>query len=80
MAFFLYCFPYSYRSFNYCDSNSCRFFTLLKALEKSNGNLLEIVGRAITLDREPSKKKQRTDTKKDAKRKNIGKMIDWMAT
>ena len=32
----LYCFPYSYRSSNYCDSNSCRFFTLLKALAKSN--------------------------------------------
>ena len=28
-----------------------------------------IVGRAITLKKEPSKKKQRTDTKKDAKRK-----------
>jgi hypothetical protein len=28
----------------------------------------KIVGRAITLEREPSKKKQRTDTKKDAKR------------
>ena len=27
-----------------------------------------IVGRAITLERDPSKKKQRTDTKKDAKR------------
>ena len=29
---------------------------------------IAIVGRAITLEREPSKKKQRTDTKKDAKR------------
>ena len=73
MASFLYCFPYSYRS-----------FTLLKALAKSNGNLfaitfksekererattIAIVGRAKTLEREPSKKKQRTDTKKDAKR------------
>ena len=27
-----------------------------------------MVGRAITLEREPSKKKQTTDTKKDAKR------------
>ena len=27
-----------------------------------------IVGRAITLEREPSKKKQRTDTKNDPKR------------
>jgi len=29
---------------------------------------IAIVGRAITLERERSKKKQRTDTKKDAKR------------
>jgi hypothetical protein len=29
---------------------------------------IAIVGRAITLERKPSKKKQRTDTKKDAKR------------
>ena len=82
MASYLYCFPYSYRSFNYCDSNRCRSFTLLKALAKSNSNLfaiafksekewqlsLSIVGRVITLEREPSKKKQRTDTKKGAKR------------
>jgi hypothetical protein len=58
MASFLYCFPYSYRYSNHCDSNSCRSFTLLKALAKSNGNLY---ARAI-------KKKQRTETKKDAKR------------
>ena len=30
IASFLYCFQYSYRSSNYCDSNSCRSFTLLK--------------------------------------------------
>ena len=30
-----------------------------------------IVGRAITLEREPSEKKQRNDTKKDAKRIKI---------
>ena len=42
MASFLYCFPYSYRSSNYCDSNSCRSFTLLKALAKSSGNLIAI--------------------------------------
>ena len=66
MASFLYYFPYSYRSSNYCDSNSCRSFTLLKALAKSNG--IAIVGRAITIERKPSKKKQRTDTKKDVKR------------
>ena len=50
---------------------------LLKALAKSNGKLfalraitiaIAILGRAITLERKPSKKKQRTDTKKDAKR------------
>ena len=41
-GFFLYCFPYSYRSSNYCDSNIYRFFTLLKALAKSNGNLIAI--------------------------------------
>ena len=29
---------------------------------------IAIVGRAITLEREPSKKKQRTETKKNAKR------------
>ena len=60
----------SYRSSNICDSNSCRSFTHLKALAKSNCNLFAIVkvGRAITLEIEPSKKKQRTDTKKDAKR------------
>ena len=57
-----------------CVSNSCRSFTLLKALAKSKGNLFAIafksakVRRAINLKREPSKKKQRTDTKKDAKR------------
>ena len=72
MASFLYHFPYS-----------CRSFTLLKALAKSNGNLL-----AIAFKREPTTKKQRTDTKKDAKRirshnftrSNIGKMNNWMAT
>ena len=42
MASFLYCFPYCYRSSNYCDSNSLRSFTLLKALAKSNGNLFAI--------------------------------------
>ena len=76
MASFLYCFLYSYRTSNYCESNSCRSFTLLKALAKSIGNLIAIafksekttIGRAITLERKPSKKKQRTDTKKDAKR------------
>ena len=51
---------------------------------------MAIVGRAITLEREPSKKKQRNDTKKDAKRilsdnftrsikKNTGNLNNWMA-
>jgi hypothetical protein len=42
MASFLYCFPYSYRSSNYCDSNSCRSFTLLKALAKSESTHIAI--------------------------------------
>ena len=52
---------------------------LLNMLGKSNGNLFTIAFksdnylylyscRAITLEREPSKKKQRTDTKNGAKR------------
>ena len=55
---------------------------------------IAIVGRAITLEREPSKKQQRTDTKKNAKRIKsdnftnsnreksniaIGKINNWMA-
>ena len=36
--------------------------------EKVTTIVIAIVGRAKTLEREPSKKKQRTDTKKDAKR------------
>ena len=81
MASFLYCFPYSYHSANYCDSNSCRSFTLLKALAKSNGNLIAIALRARKSDnyryrdswksnnfRERAiKEKQKTDTKKDEK-------------
>jgi hypothetical protein len=42
MASFLYCFRNSYRSSNYCESTSCRSFTLLKALAKSNCNLFAI--------------------------------------
>ena len=78
MASFLYCFPY-----NYCSSN--RSFTLLKALAKSNGNLFAF---AFKSEKEPSKKKQRTDSKKDAKRMQRGLRVitlkganlnDWMA-
>ena len=53
MASFLYCFPYSYRSF---------------IIFYYRATTIAIAERAITLEREPSKKKQRTDTKKDAKR------------
>ena len=42
MASFLYCFPYSYRSSNYCNSNSCRSFTLLKAIAKSKSTHIAI--------------------------------------
>ena len=66
MASFLYCFPYSYRSSNCCNSNSCRSSTLLKALAKSNGNPFAI---AFKSEKERqlllSKKKQRTDSIKD---------------
>ena len=41
--------------FQYCDSNIGLF---------SIARHLVIVGRAITLERKPSKKKQRTDTKR----------------
>jgi hypothetical protein len=69
MASFLYCFPYSYCSSNYWNSNSCRSFTLLKALAKSNGNLFAIAFKSDNFrEREPSNKKQRTNTKKDTKR------------
>ena len=79
----LHCIPYSYRSSNYCDSNSWSSFTLLKALAKSNGNLIAIafrvttiaiaiVGRAITLERKQSRKVQYCY-------RNIGNFNDLMA-
>ena len=40
--FFLYCFPYNYRSSNYCDSNSCRSFTLIKAIPKRKSSHIAI--------------------------------------
>jgi hypothetical protein len=40
----------------------------LKEQERATTIANAKVGRAITLERKPSKKKQRTDTKKDAKR------------
>ena len=42
MASFLYWFPYSYRSSNYCDSNSCRYFTFLKAIAKNKSTHIAI--------------------------------------
>ena len=42
IASFLYCFPSSFRSSNYCDSSSCRSFSLLKALAKSISNIFAI--------------------------------------
>jgi len=60
MASFLYCFPFSYRS-----------FTLLKALAKSNGNLNAIAFKSDNFRKEAIKKKQITDTKKDAKSDNF---------
>ena len=78
MGSFLYCFPYSYRSSNYCDSKICRSFTLLKALAKSNGILFARKSDNYRYrdrwksdnfrERAIKAKKQRTDTKKDAKR------------
>ena len=55
-----FCFQYSYCSSNYCDSNSWRSFTLLKALSKSNSYFLLSPLRAI----------------KSKKYRNIGKMND----
>ena len=52
--------------FRYCDSNIGLF-----SIAKATTIAIAILGRAITLEREPSKKKQRTDTKKDAKRIKI---------
>ena len=80
---FLKCFPSIYSSSNYCASNSCHSFRLLKLIAKSNWNLfvattivIVIVGRAIPLQRVIKKRskelilkrKQRTDIKKEAKK------------
>ena len=47
MASFLFCFPYRYCSYNYCDSNSYCSFTLLKVLAKSKGNLFAIAFKSV---------------------------------
>ena len=44
------------------------FSNIAIELERTTIIAIAIVGRAITLERKPSKKKQRTDTKKNAKR------------
>ena len=53
MYSFLYCFPYRY---------SCRHFTLLKALAKSNGNHFAIASKSDNFRESNLEKKQRTDT------------------
>ena len=71
MASFIYCFPYSYRSSKYCDGNSYCSYRHLKALAKSNCNLIAIAN-AFKSEKERglllSLSKQRTNTKKDVKR------------
>ena len=70
------------------DKITVTFRYRLLERERATTIAIAIVGRAITLEREASKKKQRTDTKKDAKRiksdnftrSNIRKINDWMAT
>ena len=44
------------------------YFSLIGHILVAKIITVAIVGTAITLEREPSKKKQKTDTKKDAKR------------
>ena len=45
MASFLHCFPYSYCSSNYCNSNHRRSFSLLKAIAKSNAILFAMASK-----------------------------------
>ena len=49
-------------------SNGYLITIAFKSEKEHTSIAIAIVGRAITLERKPSKKKQRTDTKKDAKR------------
>ena len=99
MAYFLYCFPY--RSFNSITTTIvvARSFTFYALRGVSFRKVMlffslsplraTTVGRAITLEKEQSKNKQRTNTKKDAKKikiennsnreKSNGKINDWMA-
>ena len=72
MPSFLYCFLYIYALPTNCDSNSCQFFNLLKAIAK-------IFLLSLLLSRKSDswksddfreinqEKNQRTDTKKEAK-------------
>ena len=69
MASFLYCFPYSNRSSNSCDSNSCRSFTLSHLrTRKSDNYRYRDSWKSDNFRERAIKKKQRTDTRKDAKR------------
>ena len=34
--------PFSYRSSNYCDSISCRYYLLLKAIAKRKGKIISL--------------------------------------
>ena len=79
MAHFLHCFPYRYRSSNYCDSNSCRSFTLLKALAKSKGNLFAIAFKSKEMI--PKRIKSDNFTRGNREKFNIAiaNLNDWMA-
>ena len=78
MASFLYCFLYSYHSSNYCDSNSCRSFALIKALVilslsplitiKSDNYRYRDSWKSDNLRKEAIKKEAKNWYKKDAKR------------
>ena len=72
-GFFSVLLPIQLRSSNYCDSNSFRSFTLLKALVKSNSNLFAIVfksgkERQLSLSRQLEERKlQRESHQKRSK-------------
>ena len=65
MASNLYCSPYSYR-------NSCRSFSILKAIVKSIA--ITIVGRMITIERKIKKKSKEIIPNMKQKNIIIGKM------
>ena len=66
----------NYRSSNYRDSNGNLFAVAFKSeKERQISRAIAIVGRAITLAREQSKKKNYTKSMQ----KGLRKMNDWMA-